>query len=46
MKEKLNNKTNSMAPTEKEMIKHGEDMDKMKTNTEIIEKGLIPDPKQ
>ncbi|CAM4323705.1 hypothetical protein L1N85_21030 [Paenibacillus alkaliterrae] len=46
MKEELKETTNSMAPTVKEMVKLGKDMDKMKTNTEIIENGMIPDPKQ
>lgn len=38
--------TNSMAPTEEEMVKLGEDMKQMKTNAEIIENGMIPDPAQ
>ncbi|WP_162341540.1 hypothetical protein [Paenibacillus paridis] len=46
MKEELKTTTNSMAPTEQEMIKLGEDMEKMDTNAEVIEKGLIPDPVQ
>ncbi|WP_161601394.1 hypothetical protein [Paenibacillus luteus] len=46
MKEELKITTNSMAPTEQEMIKLGEDMEKMDTNAEVIEKGLIPDPVQ
>lgn len=37
---------NSMAPTEEEMIKLGADMEQMKTNAEVIESGMIPDPIQ
>lgn len=46
MKDELKSTTNSMAPTEKEMIKLGEDMEQMETNAEVIENGLIPDPIQ
>jgi hypothetical protein len=46
MKTELEETTNSMAPTEEEMIKLGEDMEQMETNAEVIERGLIPDPAQ
>ncbi|CAM4412676.1 hypothetical protein FHS16_001029 [Paenibacillus endophyticus] len=46
MKADLDATTNSMAPTEEEMIKLGEDMENMDTNAEVIEKGLVPDPAQ
>ena len=46
MKADLKETTNSMAPTEEEMIKLGEDMERMKTNAEVIENGMIPDPVQ
>lgn len=46
MKTELEETTNSMAPTEEEMIKHGEDMEKMETNAEVVENGMIPDPIQ
>jgi hypothetical protein len=36
----------SMAPTEKEMKKLGDDMKKMKTNKELMEQDLVPDPMQ
>jgi hypothetical protein len=35
-----------MAPSEQEMIKLGEEMKHMKTNSEVIESGMIPDPIQ
>jgi hypothetical protein len=44
MKAELEQTMNTMAPTEEEMIKLGEDMEKMATNTEVIESGMIPDP--
>ncbi|WP_419874736.1 hypothetical protein [Candidatus Pristimantibacillus sp. PTI5] len=46
MKADIEKTTNSMAPTEDEMFKLGEDMEKMDTNAEVIEKGLVPDPAQ
>ncbi|WP_127587495.1 hypothetical protein [Paenibacillus koleovorans] len=36
----------SMAPNENEMKKLGEDMKRMKTNAELLEANLIPDPLQ
>jgi hypothetical protein len=38
--------TNSMAPDEAEMKRLGKEMDTMKTNTQVKESGLIPDPAQ
>lgn len=46
MKDELESTTNSMAPTEKEMIKLGEDMENMETNAQVIENGMVPDPVQ
>lgn len=46
MKDELAKTINSMAPTEEEINKLGEDMEKMDTNAEVIEKGFIPDPVQ
>jgi len=46
MKAELESTTNSMAPTEEEMIKLGEDMEKMETNAQVIENGMVPDPAQ
>ncbi|MDQ0112097.1 hypothetical protein [Paenibacillus harenae] len=37
---------NSMAPNEREIIRLGMDMKHMKTNSEIMEEGLVPDPIQ
>ncbi|MGO4345337.1 hypothetical protein AB4Z45_07525 [Paenibacillus sp. MCAF9] len=44
--DELESTTNSMAPTEEEMIKLGEDMENMETNAQVIENGMIPDPVQ
>lgn len=46
MSKKIKSTTNSMAPTEKDMVKLGEEMKQMDTNSEVIEKGLVPDPIQ
>lgn len=46
MDKELAQTTNSMAPTEKEIVKLGKDMDRMETNSEIARSGMIPDPKQ
>ncbi|WP_337098363.1 hypothetical protein [Paenibacillus sp. YIM B09110] len=37
---------NTMAPNEQEIIRLGLDMKHMKTNSEIMEEGLVPDPIQ
>lgn len=46
LEQELQTKMNTMAPNEKEMIKLGKDMKNMKTNSEIIDEGIVPDPKQ
>ncbi|GKU76300.1 YtxH domain-containing protein [Paenibacillus sp. L3-i20] len=37
---------NSMAPREEDMVKLGKEMQAMPTNSEILKRGLAPDPAQ
>jgi hypothetical protein len=46
MEKELSETTNSMAPTEAEIVKLGKEMEQMKTNSELADTGLVPDPKQ
>ncbi len=46
MEKDLSRTTNSMAPTESEMVKLGKEMERMKTNAELADDGMVPDPKQ
>ncbi|MCA0756026.1 hypothetical protein KP806_13295 [Paenibacillus sp. N4] len=46
MDKELSETTNSMAPTEQDIVKLGKDMERMETNSEIARSGMVPDPKQ
>jgi hypothetical protein len=43
---KIANIVNGMAQNEAEMKKLGKEMKSMKTNAEVVESGMVPDPAQ
>ena len=42
----IDEQMNTMAPNEEDMKQLGRDMKRMKTNSELEEKGIVPDPQQ
>ena len=46
LQEELLATMNTMAPNERDMVKLGKELKNMKTNSQVMREGIIPDPMQ